>query len=243
MTMVGPGYLHKRITNPSEGGVGGYASFASAADIFRWSPGAPAMVLRWGVIATTTVNDGSNGLKLTCDLRPTAGSDTGRLKGATYTVASQGGYNAAASPAFYIDYGGTGTTLGLGGGSITLTASATQIVAGKGVYHNVNPQAPTGSTLASGVITALGGYYPSPDTAFVPPGGIPTQFMVYPGQEVVIAVQATAPGAGAGVIFLEVIEQAFQGDYNNYGDVLSGVPSSISPTPSNATFNLARVLA
>lgn len=243
----GPGYHHKRLTNPAEGGTASYVVVTSAADVFRYSPGAPCMVLRWGFIATTTVADATagHGLKLTCDLRPTAGSDTGRLVGATFTVAAASGYNATGAPAFYIDYGGTGTTLGMGGGSITLSPSATQVVAGQGVYHNLNPQAPTGSTVASGVITALGGNYPSPDTAFTPPGGVSTQFMVYPGQEVLIANRANTvvPVAGAGIFFMEVVEFPFVGGTNNYSGAASGIPSSISPTPSNALSNLTKVLA
>lgn len=242
MSYAGYSINYKRITNPSQGGTASYVN-VTAGDVFRYSPGGPCQVLRWGFIATTTVNDGTNALKLTCDLRPTAGSDTGRLTGATYTVASGSGYNASATPAFYIDYGGTGTTLGLGGGSLTVAASTTAVVAGKGVYHTLNPQAPTGSTLVSGLITVLGGYYPAAQTANVAPGGVDTQFVVYPGQEVLIASHATAPGAGAGIYFMEVLEMSFTGDNNNYGNVASGVPAGISPTPSNATVNLTRVLA
>lgn len=231
------GYHHKRITNPTDGGTASYVSVA-AGDVFRYSPGAPCMVLRWGFIATTTVNDGTNALKLTCDLRPTAGTDTGRLTGNTFTVASGTGYNATGAPAIYVDYGGNGTTLGFGGGKITLTASTTQVVAGQGVFHNVNPQAPTSSTISGGVISALSGYYPAPDTAFTAPGGYPTQFMVYPGQEVVIASKATAPGAGAGIFFMEVLEFPFQAANNNNAVTGTGVPSSIVPNPSNPGSNL-----
>lgn len=232
------GYHHKRISNPTDGGTASYVSVTAAADVFRYSPGAPVQVLRWGFIATTTVNDAANALKLTCDLRVTAGTDTGRLTGNTFLVAAGSGYNAAGSPSIYIDYGGNGTTLGFGGGKITLTASTTQVVAGQGVFHNVNPQAPTGSTISGGVISALGGYYPSPDTSFVPPGGISTQFVVYPGQEVVIANKATAPGAGAGIFFMEVCELPFQANSNNNAVVASGVPTSIIPNPSNPGSNL-----
>lgn len=236
------GNLHHRITNPSAGGTAAYVSVA-AGDVFRYSPPAPVQVIRWGFIATTTVNDATNALKLTCDLRPTAGSDTGRLKGASYKISASAGYNSSNGQDFYVDYGGTGTTLGLGGGSITLTASTTQVVAGKGVFHNVNPQAPTGSTVASGVITALSGQYPAVSTANTPPGGVDTQFVVYPGQELVIASQATAPGAGAGIVFIEVKLLPLAGDNNNYGQVAAGIPSAISPTPSNSGVNLTRVQA
>lgn len=243
----GYGYRHKRITNPPEGAASAYLSVAAAADVLRFSPGAPCQVLRWGFIATTTVNDAvaGHGLRLTCDLRPTAGTDTGRLVGGTFTVAAGAGYNAQGSPAIYIDYGGTAAVLGKGGGMITLAPSATQVVAGTGIFHNVHPQAPTGSTVAAGILTVLGGYYPSPATAFVPPGGVPEQFMVYPGQEVVIAVRANTvvPGAGAGIFFLELIEFPLTADGNNNSGAAVGVPNAISPTPSHSGYLLDLVRA
>lgn len=238
--MYGYGYDHKILTNPSEGATAAYVSVA-AGDVFRYSPNKPCMVLRWGFIATTTVNDATNALKLSCDFRPTAGSDTGRLKGNTFSVAAAAGFNASGTPAIFIDYGGTGTTLGKGGGKMTLTASTTQVVAGSGIWHTVQSQAPTGSTVVGGVITALGGLYPAPDTSFVPPGGMIEQFMVYPGQEVLIASNATAPGAGAGIFFMEVLEFPFVGDFNNHPQSVSGIPASIAPNPSNALKNMTRV--
>lgn len=245
MSTSGFGYRHKRITNPPEGAASAYLAVTSAADVLRFSPGAPCQVMRWGFIATTTVNDATagHGLRLTCDLRPTAGSDTGRLVGGTFVVAAGSGYNASGAPAIYLDYGGVTTTLGKGGGTITVAASATQVLAGAGVFHNVWPQVPTGSTVASGIVTVLGGYYPSADTAFVPPGGVPEQFMVYPGQEVVIAVRANTvvPTAGAGIFFLELIEFPLTVSGNNNSGAVTGVPSSISPTPSNSGANLTLV--
>lgn len=243
MSVVGNPFTHRVITNPAIGTTGAYIGVSAAADILRYSPPTPILILRWGLLATTTINDATNALKMTCDLRPTVGSDVGRLTGATFTVAVGAGYNAAGQPAFYVDYGGAGTTLGLGGGSITLTAGTSQLAAGKGVFHNVNPQAPTSSTIAGGVISSLSGTYPAPDTAFVAPGGVDTQFVVYPGQEVLIRVQPNAPGAGAGIAFLDIVELPFVGDNNNYANVASLVPSSIAPTPSNATVNMTRVLS
>lgn len=211
---------HNRITNPPQGSAGAYISVASAGDVFRYTPAAPVWVKRWGFLATTTVNDATNALRLTMDLRPTIGSNVSRTTGATTTVASQTGYNATGQPGFLVD---------TAGGSLTLTASATQLLAGKGVYHDLNPQAATGSNPA---------LYPRPDTDFLPPGGVDTQFVVYPGQEIVIAVQATAPGSGVGILFMEMQELPNQGTgYNQLGSIL---PSSISPTPSNSLVNMTR---
>jgi hypothetical protein len=206
------GFLHKRITQPADGSVAAYQAVTAAADVFRYSPNAPAQVVRWGFIATTTVNDGSNALKLTCDFRPTAGSNVSRTTGATTTIqTTTTGYNAAGQPALFSD---------AAGGSLTLVASTTQVVAGQGVYHTVNPQTGSGSP-------AL---YPQPDT--VSGGGVNTQFTVYPGQEVLIAIQATAPGAGAGIFFMELREQPFQGD--------TQLPAALALTPSNSISNMVR---
>lgn len=244
------GYEHKTISAPPEGATSAYVSVA-AGDLMRYSPGKPVMLLRWGFIATTTVNDAVNALKLSADLRVTAGSDSGRLRGRTFVVSAGSGYNAQGSPAIYMDYGGNGTTLGRGGGSITLTASASQLAAGLGVWHGVNPQVPTSSTVVGGIVTAIGGIYPTPQpglTGFpgggpVPPGGLPTQFIIYPGEELVIASNATAPGAGAGIVFAELIELPFTADGNSNSGAPTGVPSSIVPTPSEAGSDLTLVRA
>lgn len=207
---------HRFVTYPSLGDPAtAYKVVTSAANVFRLTPSVPIQIIRWGLIATTTVNDGANGLKLTGDVRPTAGSDSSRVTGASTSVASQTGYNATGQPGFYYD---------TAGGSITLTASATQLVAGKFAYHDVAPQAPQSS-----------GYYPDPDTVQASPGGVDTQLVIYPGQEFLIAVQATAPGAGAGVLFAEFLELPFQG--SGYSGATQIVPAAIRPTPSDAISN------
>lgn len=213
------GQTHDRVTNPSQGSTAAYISVA-AGDVFRLSPNAPIRIVRWGFICTTTVNDATNALKLTGDIRVTAGTDTGRVTGATTVVASQQGYNASNLPAFNTD---------AAGGSLTLVASASQVAAGKGVYHDLNPQTGSGSPLL----------YPQPDTAFVSPGGVDTQLVVYPGQEFLIKSQATAPAAGAGIFFVEFEALGFQG--TGYAQLAQIVPASISPTPSNSLANLTRV--
>jgi hypothetical protein len=184
-------------------------------DILTIRPSRPIAVLRWGFICTTLVNDGTNALALTFDWYPLAGSNSNRVVGATTTLQSQTGWNASALPAFYTD---------LAGGSITFTASASQIAAGKGAYHQINPQTkmPPNDASTNPV--------PSPDTAFVPGGGMQSLGLtVYPGQEVRMRLVSTAPTAGAIVPFVHYFPLAFQGAGSNYENVATGIPSSITP--------------
>lgn len=214
------GNLHGRLSNPPQGATSGYVSVTVAGDILRVAPVAPIQIVRWGFDAAVGVADATNALKLTGDVRPTMGSNTGRTTGATTTVSSQTGYNASSQPAFLTD---------TAGGSLTLTAAASQLAAGKGVSHEVNPQAGSGSP----------SLYPQPDTAFSAPGGVDTQLVIYPGQEFVIAVQATAPAAGSGSAWVEYRELANVGP--GYAGLATVIPSSISPTPSAASSNRTRV--
>lgn len=201
--------LHHVITQPSEGNnSAGYATVAAGAKLI-YSPSRPVQVVRWGFLCTTTVNDGTNALKLTGDVRPTIGSASGQVTGATATVQATQGYNAAGQPALFTD---------TAGGSLTLTASASQVAAGAGVYHNVNPQAAV-----------------SPSTIYPAVGGVDTQLVIYPGQEFVITSQATAPSAGNGVYFVEVEELAFQG--NQVGPATNQSPAL---SPSNANSSLTQ---
>ena len=208
-------YYHRTVNNPAEGTTAAPIALTSAANVLIYRSHRPFRVVRWGLTVTTTINDATNALVLSCDLRPTAGSDVGRITGTSTVISAQSGWNASALPQFQYD---------LAGGTITMTAGASQLAAGQVAYHDVNPQKPSATYTP---------YYPDPDTAFDSPGGVSTQFVVYPGQEVVIAVQPTAPGAGAGTIFLAIEEQAFQGSKSNNPVVVSGVPSSIRPTPSD----------
>lgn len=205
-------------TSPS--GVEGAAITTSAnggSDLITIRPTRPIAILRWGVIATTLVNDAVNALVLTFDWYPTAGSNSNRVTGATTTLSSQTGWNASALPAFFTD---------LAGGSITFTASASQLAAGKGAYHQINPQTkmPPNDSSTNPV--------PSPDTAFVAGGGMASiGLTVYPGQEVRMRLNATAPTAGAIVPFVHYYALAFQGagSNNEGGTTATGIPSSITP--------------
>jgi len=208
-------YIHAIIANPPLGSTSGPVSVETAADVLVFAPWRPVRIIRWGFICTSTVNDATNALALTLDLRPTAGSNVSRTTGASTILSGQTGWNASALPQFFYD---------LAGGSMTFAAGASQIAAGKAAFHEVASQKPSAT---------YSPYYPDPDTAFDSPGGVNTQFVIYPGQEAVIAVQAVAPAAGAGKFFLEIEEQAFEGNSSNNKIAVSGIPSSIIPTPSD----------
>lgn len=83
----------------------------STGDKAVFTPSRPCQVMRWGYVAdvSSTVTPPVFGL----DFRPTAGSNSGRVTGA-----SSGGYDTG------------------GGGTITTTALS-QTAQGKGVYNNV----------------------------------------------------------------------------------------------------------
>lgn len=184
------------------------------------APNLPLAVIRWGFICTSTVNDATNPLVLTLDWHPTVGSTVGAVVGATTTLSSQTGWNASALPAFFTD---------LAGGSITLTKGATQLAAGKGVYHQINPQTkmPPNDASTNPV--------PSPDTAFVPGGGQQSHGLtVYPGQELQLSVSTVAPAAGNGIFFIHYLHLMFGASGNNYANVGTGIPSSITPLVGDA---------
>ncbi len=190
-------------------------SVTSAGSKLILAPNLPCAIMRWGFICTQTVNDATNPLVLTLDWHPTVGSTVGAVVGATTTLSSQTGWNASALPAFFTD---------LAGGSITLTKGTSQIAAGKGAYHQINPQTkmPPNDASTNPV--------PSPDTAFVPGGGMQSLGLtVYPGQEVQLSVSAVAPTAGSGIFFIHYLHLAFEGSGSNYGNVATGIPSSITP--------------
>ncbi len=210
----GMGVYELSTANTGSGAEPGTAVTSSGSKLIL-APNLPVAILRWGFISTTTVNDSTNALVLTLDWHPTVGSTAGAVVGATTTLQSQTGWNASALPAFFTD---------LAGGSITLTAGTSQLAAGKGVYHQINPQSkmPPNDASTNPV--------PSPDTAFVPGGGMQSLGLtVYPGQEVQLSVAAIAPGAGAGIFFIHFLHLAFEGAGSNYGNVATGIPSSITP--------------
>ena len=193
----------------------------SAADVLVIRPTRPIAIVRWGLIATTTVNDSTNALVLSCNFRPTVGSTASQVVGVTTTVASTSGWNSSAMPAFYTD---------LAGGTLTLTAGTAQLTAGQGVYHNINPQTKMPSTDSST------NPVPSPDTALVAGGGaVMMGLTIFPGQEAALVVAATAPNAGAGIPFFHYFPLAFaaNGNNNEGSSVATGIPSSIVPTSSS----------
>lgn len=109
-------------------------NYAVAADKFSFAPPMPIAIVRWGVINNSTTVVGSE--VITGDLRITAGSDAGRVNGATSSgVDTQGG---------------------------TLTPTAT--AAGKGNYRNLSQpwivcpgqeavfEATTGATSGTGFV-------------------------------------------------------------------------------------------
>jgi len=198
------------------GGSATFTSVTSTGTVLSLRPTRPAQIIRWGFIAATVVDDATYPLTLTGNLRPVIGSTSNQTVGSTNTVQSAtNGYNAAGQPALYSD---------VAGGSLTLTASASQVAAGKGVYHTMNPQAP-----------ASGSYYPVPGST----QPADTQLVVYPGQEFAIVIGATAPNAGTGVFFVEYKPLPFQGaQYNTAGQSVTNSATALSP--SNATSNLTQ---
>lgn len=88
---------------------------AATGNKLTFAPTTPVVITRWGFIATTALDTGT--ITAALDFRPTVGSDTNRVDGAT---------------ADGIDTAGG-----------AMTATAAQLAVGKGVYHNVK-QAATG---------------------------------------------------------------------------------------------------
>ena len=209
------GNLHQVVYNPSPGPVPTYKLVTTATQVLQFAPSKPAQIVRWGFLCKTTVNDATNALVLSGDVWPVIGSNSNAIAGSTTVVSSTTGYNAAGSPALYSD---------TAGGSLTLTASATQVVAGKGVYHTMNPQK-----------ASSGSYYPVPGST----QPADTQLVIYPGQQFVISVAATAPSAGDGIFFVEYKDLPFQGlQYNAAGVAITNQAAALSP--SNATSNLTQ---
>lgn len=196
-------------------------SFSVSGDVLVIRPTRPIAIVRYGIIATTTIADATNALVLSCDFRPTVGSLISAVTGVTTTISAQTGWNSSSLPAFYTD---------LAGGTLTLTAASSQLAAGSGAYHNINPQTKMPSTDSST------NPVPSPDTALVAGGGtVMMGLTVFPGQEVALVVQPTAPAAGAGLPFIHYFPLAFaaSGNNNEGSAVGTGIPSSIVPVGSD----------
>jgi len=154
------------------------------------------------------------------DWHPTAGSAGSAVLGATTVTSAATQWNASNQGAFATD---------LAGGTIT-TPPSTTLAIGKGFYHLIQPQTkmPPNDASANPV--------PSPDTAFVPGGGMQSLGLtVYPGQEVQFTVsQAAGTTAGVAIPFLHFWHLAFEGQGAAYGAInnaalISGIPTSITP--------------
>lgn len=111
-------------------------TMATAEDKATWAPPYPVDIVRWGFIVDTVLGNTSTVIAL--DFRPTIGSDTDRVNGATDST----------------------TFIDTAGGVLT-NSEATAV--GAGVYHNVKPplQVDPGEEV---VIQATGA--PSSGTAF-----------------------------------------------------------------------------
>lgn len=208
-------WRHRTITNPAEGSGGTPITITTAATKFlTLTPSRPMRIVRWGCLVTTAITATSNAFQMQGNAYAGPNATGTETAGATTTVQNGTGYNSSNTPALYYDTaGGTATVANANLGSVT---------AGVMVWHNVNMQAPQ-----------TGGYYPAPDTALIPPGGVDTQLVIYPGQSFVLASVNTLT-AGAVIGFVEVEDLSFVADYNNNPMVLSGYPSSngTTPTPS-----------
>jgi hypothetical protein len=218
-------YKHRTIQNPAEGLVTspGITFVSSATNMLLFNPSRPVRIVRWGVVIMTTATDAgsTHGLKFTCDTYTSAGATGTHVTGSTTSFGGANtGYNASNNPVFYIDTAG-------GSLSVPNAVLALGLAVGTVLWHNVNP-----------LTSQTGGYYPAPDTALISPGGVSTQLVIYPGQSVSIACADIGSTAGAGKIFLEVQEQPFQVDYNNNQLAVTGVLSTIVPTPSSVAGNV-----
>lgn len=211
--------IHEIIYAPPNGTVGAQTTYAASTVMLTYTPSRPVRIIRWGTIVTTApVSTNTTTLQFQGNIWPTANVNTNAIAGATTSIQATG-YNSSNSPLFYVDTAGGTLTI-----ANALLVSPATVPIGSVLWHNVNPQA-----------AQTGGYYPAPDTALIPPGGVATQLVIYPGQSFVINCVAVPNSvAGAGKFFLEVEEQAFVADYNNNPMVVTGYPSGngTTPTPS-----------
>lgn len=196
--------------------------FAATTAMATFAPSdRPYRIIRWGTICTVApVDTGSANLAFRGDVYPTPiGSGTKVFTGATATFGGAStSYNASNTPQFYVDTGGGTLTI-----ANALLVSPATVPIGSVLWHTVNPQA-----------AQTGGYYPAPDTSLIPPGGVNTGLVIYPGQSFQIYCVTVGSTPGHGKFFIDVEEQAFVADYNNNPQVVSGYPSTngTTPTPS-----------
>jgi hypothetical protein len=218
-------YKHRIIQNPAEGLVTspGITFVSSTTNMLLFNPSRPVRIVRWGVVIMTTATDAgsSHGLKFTCNTYTAAAATGTQVTGSTTSFGGAStGYNASNNPVFYIDTAG-------GSLSVPNSVLAAGLAVGTVLWHNVNPQ-----------VSQTGGYYPAADTALIPPGGVNTGLVIYPGQSCSIQCADIGSTAGAGKIWLEVEEQPFVVDYNNNQYAVTGYPANgTTPTPSNVAGN------
>lgn len=211
--------VRRTIITPAEGLSTDVTFAGSNTAMAVFAPYKPYRIIRWGVIITVApVDTGSATLQFRGDVFPTP-IGTGSILATGSTTSNSGtGYNSSNAPVFYVD---------TGGGTLTVPNSQLKSPAtvpiGTLIFHTVNPQA-----------AQTGGYYPAPETALIPPGGVDTQLVIFPGQSFQVTCTAVPSTPGHGKIFIDVEEQAFVADFNNNAFVLSGYPSSngTTPTPS-----------
>ena len=221
---------HTVYYSPPAGIVGSGAAVTFSAStttpIATWTWARPVRIIRWGAIITTAATDNSTStLKFTGNLWYQANVNTNQVAGATTTITSATGYNSSNMPAFYSD---------TAGGSLTvpnaLLTGTGGLAIGSVIYHNVNPQAATSNyypanpeiTISStGALSVTSG------------GGLDTQLVIYPGYTFAIMSTTVPNTAGAGVMFVEVEEQAFVAPYNNNQLAVTGVPAAALPLPSD----------
>jgi hypothetical protein len=211
--------IRRPIMTPAEGLLTD-VTYAATTAMATFAPAnKPYRIIRWGTTVTVApVDNSTNTLAFRGDVYPTPiGTGTKVFTGATVSNTSTG-YNSSNSVTNYIDTGGGTLTVP----NVQLVSPAT-VPIGTVLWHNVNPQA-----------AQTGGYYPAPDTALIPPGGVSIQLVIFPGQSFQIFCTAVGSTPGHGKFWIEVEELAFVADYNNNALVLSGYPSTngTTPTPS-----------
>ena len=87
-------------------------AFVTTEDKVAWAPTHPVDIVRWGYVVDTVLGDTT--LVAALDFRPTIGSDTNRVNGATNST----------------------TFIDTAGGVLTAVVAT---AVGKGEFHNVNP--------------------------------------------------------------------------------------------------------
>lgn len=207
-------YLHRTVMDPAEGSGSPITITTAGTAVLTLTPARPVRIIRYGVIVTTAITATSNNMQLVGNAYAGPNASGTKTTGSTVTFGGNSVYNASNAPTGYID---------TAGGTCTVAnANLSSLTAGVVLWHDVNPQA-----------AQTGGYYPAPDTALIPPGGVSTQLVIYPGQSFQV-VSANTMTAGAVIGFVEIEDQAFTADFNNNAMVVSGYPSTngTTPTPS-----------